>query len=194
MRHRSLILVLPAALAACAVAPPSGPDVVAMPGQGKNLATFQQDDLACRSYASQASGGAQAAQAATNSAVGSAVLGTAIGAAAGAALGSTGAAVGAGAAIGGATGLIAGSAIGANNASMSAGDMQFRYDVAYAQCMTARGNQVNSPQPGYAAYPYAAYPYAYTYPAYAYPPAYYAPPVVLHYGWGWGWRRPYWHH
>lgn len=40
------------ALAACAVAPPTGPSVMALPSQGKNLAVFQQEDGHCRSYAS----------------------------------------------------------------------------------------------------------------------------------------------
>jgi hypothetical protein len=188
MRRTSLILALPAALAACAVAPPSGPDIVAMPGQGKDLASFQQDDAACRGYAQQSTGGTQAAQAATNNAVGSAVVGTAVGAAAGAALGSVGGAVGAGAAIGGATGLLAGSAIGANSAQASADDLQFHYDTAYAQCMASRGNQVASPPPAYAGPTPYAYPYPYPYPY----PAYYGPPVVVRYGWGWGWG-PRWH-
>ena len=183
--QRSLILVLPVALAACAVAPPTGPDVIAMPGKDKTLQAFQQDDLACRQYASQATGGVSPAQAATGSAVGSAVVGTAIGAAAGAALGSVSGQMGAGAAIGGATGLLAGSAIGASNAGLSAGELQFRYDTAYAQCMAARGNEVAPPSSGYpAAYP-TPYAYPYPYPAYGYPAPLYAypPPVVLHYGW-----------
>jgi hypothetical protein len=188
MRRTAILLALPAALAACAVAPPSGPDIVAMPGQGKDLAAFQQDDAACRGYASQSTGGTQAAQNATNNAVGTAVVGTAIGAAAGAALGSVSGNVGAGAAIGGATGLVAGSAIGANGAQASADDLQFHYDTAYAQCMASRGNTISTPPPAYAASPYPgpyAGPYPYPYP-YAYPyPGYYGPPVVVRYGWGW---------
>ncbi len=189
------VLVLPATLAACAVAPPSGPDIVAMPGKGKSLAAFQQDDMACRNYASQSSGGTATAQAASQNATGTAIAGTAIGAAAGAALGSLSGNLGAGAAIGGATGLLAGSAIGASNAQASAGDLQFRYDTAYAQCMASRGDSVRPPSPGYAAYPA---PYGYPYPAYYPPPVYAGPPVVVGYGWGWGprwgwgWRGGYW--
>ena len=123
------------ALSACAVAPPQGPSVMALPAQGKSFEAFQQDDMACRSYATQQTGGASATQAANNSAVGSALLGTALGAGVGAALGSVGGAVGAGAAIGGATGLLAGSAIGAGNAQASGGNVQARYDTAYTQCM-----------------------------------------------------------
>jgi hypothetical protein len=38
-------------LGACAVAPPSGPTVMALPGPGKSFQVFQQDDYACRQYA-----------------------------------------------------------------------------------------------------------------------------------------------
>jgi hypothetical protein len=190
-------LAAPIALSACVVAPPAGPTVMAMPGQGKSFEAFQQDDGMCRGWASQQTGGLQPGQAANDSAVGSAVLGTVLGAAAGAAIGSVGGAVGAGAAIGAATGLLAGSAIGAGNAQASAGNVQYSYNAAYAQCMAAKGNSVQGPQPGYAggygypgAYPGYGYP-AYGYPAYPYYGAgYVGPSVVIGGGWGWGggWR------
>src|SRR5271166_170859 len=41
------------ALGACAVTPPQGPAVVALPPQGKDLAQFQQEDTTCRGYAQQ---------------------------------------------------------------------------------------------------------------------------------------------
>jgi hypothetical protein len=175
------------ALSACAVAPPQGPSVMALPPQGKSFDLFQQDDGICRGYASQQTGGASAAQAANNSGVGSAVVGTALGAAAGAALGSVGGAVGAGAAIGGATGLLAGSAIGANNAQAAGGDVQARYDTAYTQCMYSKGNTVQSAPSGYArGY---GYPAGYGYPG-PYYGGYYGPAVVVGGGWGYGgWRR-----
>ena len=147
--RRIISLVVPTtalALSSCAVAPPPGPSVMALPGQGKNFQAFQQDDVACRQYASQQTGGASPDVAATNSAVGSAVVGTALGAAAGAAIGSVGGAAGAGAAIGGATGLLAGSAIGANNAAAAYGSVQQAYDVGYTQCMTAQGDTVQAPR------------------------------------------------
>ncbi len=174
------------ALSACAVAPPQGPSVMALPAQGKSFEAFQQDDMACRGYATQQTGGASATQAANNSAVGSALLGTALGAGVGAALGSVGGAVGAGAAIGGATGLLAGSAIGAGNAQASGGNVQARYDTAYTQCMYSRGDSVQGAPSGYAAgYGYGpAYP-AY-YPAPYYGPGYFGPTVVVGGGWGWG--------
>jgi hypothetical protein len=200
--RRIVVVLIPAALAlnACAVPPPTGPSVMALPGQGKNFEAFQQDDAACRQYAGVQTGGASPGAAATQSAVGSAVVGTALGAAAGAALGSVGGAVGAGAAIGGATGLLAGSAIGANNAAAAYGSVQQHYDISYTQCMTAHGDSVQAPPVGYAAaYPYPAYPYGYAYPGY-YGPGFYAPSVVLGFGGGWGrgwgggWHGGGWHH
>lgn len=199
---RPTLLLLPlaaAALAGCTVPPPSGPTVMALPGQGKSFETFQQDDFTCRGYAMQASGGAAASQAATNQAVTSAVVGTALGAGVGAALGSVGGAVGAGAAIGGATGLLAGSAVGANQAQYAGASAQQRYDIAYTQCMYARGDSVQSAPSGYVAYaapyPVTAYPYPYGY-AYPYPYPYYGYPgtsvsIGVGGGWGrgWGWHR-----
>ena len=69
------------ALSGCVVPPPTGPLVAAMPGQGKSLEAFQQDDMACRQYGWQQTGGASPGAAASQSAVGSAVAGTALGAA-----------------------------------------------------------------------------------------------------------------
>jgi hypothetical protein len=180
-------LIAPLALAACVVPPPPGPSVMALPKQGDDFSQFQGRDASCRNFASAQIGQGNPAQAATDSAVGSAVVGTALGAAAGAALGSVSGNVGAGAAIGGATGLLVGSAAGANNAQLSAGEMQHRYDVAYTQCMVAGGYTVQ--QPSYAPGPYYAPGYAYG-PAYGYaaPYPYYYGPTVVAGGWGGGWR------
>ena len=155
MRQAALPIAVAAAfsLGACTVAPPSGPSVMALPGQGKSFEAFQQDDVACRQYAWQQTGGASPGAAASQSAVGSAVVGTALGAAAGAAIGSVSGAAGAGAAIGGATGLLAGSAVGANNASAAYGGVQQLYDVSYTQCMYAHGDTVQAPPAGYACVP-----------------------------------------
>ncbi len=186
MRRATLSIGLAStlALAGCAVAPPSGPSVMALPQQGKNFEAFQQDDGTCRAFASQQTGGASAAQAANNAGVGSALLGTALGAGVGAALGSVGGAVGAGAAIGGATGLLAGSAIGAGNAQAAGYSVQQRYDTAYTQCMYSKGDTVQSAPGGYAAGYGAPYGYPAAYP-YPYPYAY-GPTVVVGGGWGWG--------
>lgn len=143
-------------LAGCAVVPPNGPSLVSLPGTGKTYEQFRIDDNDCRITASGASGGPGAAQAATNSAVGSAAVGTVLGAAAGALIGSAGGQVGGGAAVGAGLGLLAGSAVGSGGAQASSYDLQRQYDVTYAQCMSARGNQVpalNRVAPDYPAYP-----------------------------------------
>ena len=77
-------LVSVLALSACAVAPPSGPSVMALPPAGKSFEAFQQDDGTCRGWATQQTGGVQPAQAAADSGVGSALLATAVGAGIGA--------------------------------------------------------------------------------------------------------------
>jgi hypothetical protein len=51
------------ALVACAESLPSGPSVIGLPPQTKDLAQFQQEDSACRQYASQQIGPGTAAQA-----------------------------------------------------------------------------------------------------------------------------------
>ncbi len=166
-------MMLPFALDACAVPPPTGPTVAVMPGKGVSFSEFQADDAVCRNYASARTGGASPAQAGAASGVGSALVGTGLGAAAGAAIGSTVGQVGAGAAIGGASGLLLGSLFGLQNASASAGGVQNAYNIAYVQCMSAKGNQVPPPSgySGYYAYgPYPAYPW---YPGYYWPGYYY---------------------
>jgi YMGG-like Gly-zipper len=124
-------------LAAC-VSVPTGPSVMVLPGTGKSFDQFRFDDGACRQYAYDQIGGQTAARAQEDSAVKSAVVGTAIGALAGAAIGgnSSGAAAGAG------VGLLGGSMVGAGAAESSAYGAQRRYDVAYQQCMYAKGHRI----------------------------------------------------
>ena len=185
-------------LGACAVPPPAGPSVMALPGQGKDFSAFQQDDITCRQYAAQQTGGVPPSVAATNSGVGSAAVGTALGAAAGALIGAGAGAAGPGAAIGAGAGLLAGSAVGANNAAAAYGGVQQTYDASYAQCITAHGDNVQLPAVAYAGYPYPAYP---PYPVYPtpypfYPYGYYGaaffPSVSVGIGGGWGWRGGGW--
>ena len=177
-------------LSACAVEPPSGPRVMALPGAGKDFATFQQDDMICRQFAAGQSGGAAGAQAATNNAIGTAVVGTAVGAGLGAALGSLGGQVGTGAAIGGAAGALVGGSAGANSAQYSAASLQQRYDTSYTQCMYAHGDTVQSPPGGYYAGGPGPYPYYGPGPYPYYGPGYLGgPAVVVGTGWGWGWHR-----
>jgi hypothetical protein len=175
------------ALGACVVPPPTGPNVIAMPPQGKDLGAFQQDDAVCRQYASQQIGGQSPSEAAQQSAINSAAVGTALGAVAGAMVGSASGNVGAGAAVGAGGGLLVGSAAGAGAAQASGANLQQRYDVAYAQCMASKGDAVSA-VPSPPVYPYPAYAYPYP-PAYAYPYPYAYPSVDFGYYWGVRGRR-----
>jgi len=124
------------ALGGCVVAPPSGPSVMALPGEGRSFEQFRNDDFECRQYAGGQTGGTPQ-DAAVNSGIASAAVGTAIGAAAGALIGGhEGAAVGAG------TGLLIGSTAGVGAANASGYTLQQRYDMAYTQCMYAKGDKV----------------------------------------------------
>jgi hypothetical protein len=159
-------------LSACAVAPPTGPTVVAMPGQGKSFPQFQQDDGYCRNYAaSRNADSGQAATAASNNSNGTAVAGTVIGAVAGAALGSLSGNVGAGAAIGAGAGLLGGASVAGGQAQDAADSLQGRYDVSYAQCMVGNGETIQGPPPPPVVYAAPPPPGYYGGP----PPGYYAP-------------------
>ncbi len=171
MRRVKEIAVLAGTLAlgACAVAPPAGPSVMALPAKDKSFADFQQDDMTCRQYASVQTGGTSPQQAANDSAATSAVVGTVLGAAAGAAIGAAAGNPAAGAAIGAGSGLFLGGASGLGAAGYSAAALQQRYDMSYVQCMSAKGESVptalDAPTPGYGyAYP-PGYAYGYPYPA-----------------------------
>jgi hypothetical protein len=129
-------------LGACAIPPPSGPSITALPPAGKDFAQFQREDFACQQTAFHGIGGGTPQLAASQAAVGSAVLGTALGATAGALLGAAGGNFGTGAAVGAGVGLLAGSAVGANQAQAGGMGLQRRYDVIYAQCMAAAGNRI----------------------------------------------------
>jgi hypothetical protein len=126
-------------LAGCASAP-LAPRIAVMPAPGKPFELFVAEERLCRQYAEQSVGGADSDPGLKTS-VDTAVIGTAIGAVAGAAVGGR-----QGAAVGAAGGLIGGTAAGSGRAGYSERDIQRRYDIAYQQCMYAKGNQV----PGYA--------------------------------------------
>ena len=187
------------ALAGCAVQPPTGPTVMALPAPGKSLQNFQRDDYDCRNYAGQATAYQAQGQAGANPAATGAVLGTLGGAALGAAIGAVAGNAGAGAAIGAGTGLVGGTAVGANQGAASQYSMQQNYNIAYTQCMYSRGNSVRSPPPGFVygaapayGYPFPPYPYAVGYPGY---PGFIGPGVVIG-GGGWyggGWHGRRWH-
>jgi hypothetical protein len=126
------------ALAGCATVP-IGPRVAVMPAPGKPFEVFAMEEQFCRHYAEQ-SIGVNPNDAAAQNFASSAAVGTVIGAAVGAlAGGDRGAATGAGA------GLLVGSAAGSNQSAYAARDAQRLYDIAYQQCMYAKGNQI----PGY---------------------------------------------
>ena len=127
------------ALGAC-VSVPQGPTVAVMPGAGKTLDQFNADVSACQQYAQSAiSGPTHAAQdyAATNAA-GGAALGAMVGAMLGAVTGQAGA----GAAWGAGAGLMYGGAAAGNAGAASSYTLQRQFDIAYMQCMYARGDQV----------------------------------------------------
>ena len=147
---------------------PTGPSVMVLPGTGKSFEQFQTDDAVCRQFASQ-SVGTSPNKAATESTVTGAAIGTVVGAAAGAALGAAAGNPALGAAAGAGAGLLGGTAIGASQGSVYGGSVQNRYDVAYTQCMYAKGNQV--PMRGIRARP------AYASPAPPPPPP--PPPAAL---------------
>jgi hypothetical protein len=147
-RTASLPIFLTAALAACTVAPPSGPSITALPGPGKSLSQFQNDDDNCRGYAANRTQNApQQAADASNNANATAVAGTLIGAGVGAALGSLSGNVGTGAAVGAGAGLLAGASTAGGQAQGAADSLQQQYDSAYAQCMVGNGDALNGPPP-----------------------------------------------
>ncbi len=140
-------LILPlltvVALAGCATIP-SGPSVMVLPGPGKPFEQFQIEDFSCKQWAAQQVGASPNVSANQNTVTG-AVIGTAIGAGLGAAIGAAGGHAGTGAAIGAAGGLLGGTAMGADSGRAYGWEAQRRYDIAYQQCMYAKGNQI----PGY---------------------------------------------
>ena len=136
MHNRKSLAVLGAALltAGC-VTTPTGPMVRVMPAANKPFEAFAQEQTDCEHYASdQVAGGAQAAN---NRALGATALGAMLGLGVGAATGS-----GRAATVGAATGGAIGAAVGANQSGYAGYSLQQRYDIAYSQCMYAKGNYV----------------------------------------------------
>jgi hypothetical protein len=132
------VLVL---LSACTTMP-IGPNVMVLPGAGKPFDQFQVDDVVCRQFAHLQLGGVPPGQASTQATLSGAAIGTLIGAGVGAAIGAAADRPEVGAAVGAGTGLLTGTAAGAESGATAAGARQWRYDVAYVQCMYAKGNQV----------------------------------------------------
>lgn len=122
------------ALGACSQTPP-GPTVAVMPAEGKSFAVFQTEQAQCKDFAGQqVAGGADRD---TAMQLGAAALTTLLGTGLGGAIGGLhGAGIGAGA------GALGGTGIAAYKGSNDNTSLQKRYDLAYAQCMYAQGNQV----------------------------------------------------
>jgi hypothetical protein len=159
------------ALAGCATLP-DGPSVAVMPAPGKPFEVFMAEDNECRAFAKNAIGGKSANEAATESELKSAAVGTAIGAAAGALMGGKDSA-GTGAGVG----MLSGAAMGSAASEYSGNQVQRRYDIAYEQCMYAKGNQL----PTASAYRPRQYSAPQPAPSYSAPPpppapSYNAPP------------------
>jgi hypothetical protein len=131
------VLSLLAGLEGC-VTQPYGPTIPVMPASGKPFADFQRDDAECRGYADSTVAGQ--AHAANNRAVRDTVIGAALGTAVGAAFDH-----GNGAGPGAATGAVVGAGFAANDSAYSQASLQGRYNLAYAQCMSTKGNEVAAP-------------------------------------------------
>lgn len=127
-------------LGACSSVP-TGPGVMVWPAPGRPFESFQVDESACRQYA-KAQVGTQPSAAAGQSTATTATVGTVMGAAAGALIGAATGSPAAGAAIGAGSGLVLGTATGAQAGVDSRVTLQSRYDMAYLQCMYAKGHQV----------------------------------------------------
>ena len=135
MKYSTVTLALLGILTGCATIPNS-PSVAVMPAPGKSFEQFNVDDEVCRQFA-QKSIGTTANDAATDSELKSIATGTAIGVVAGVLSGGHQSA-GSGAAIG----MVGGAAMGSDAAQYSGRETQRRYDIAYEQCMYAKGNQL----------------------------------------------------
>ena len=133
-------VIVAATMSGCATVP-TGPSVMVLPAPGKPFEVFQADEAVCRQWAFQQSG-SPSDQAVNQNIANSAAVGALAGAAIGAAIGSTSGNAGSGAAIGAGTGLLSGAAAGSGPAYASAWEVQRRYDIAYQQCMYAKGNQI----------------------------------------------------
>ncbi len=142
MKSKFSILAFAAMLFAggCATLP-TGPSVMVLPTQGKPFEVFQAEDAVCRSWARQQIG--MSPQETANQSVASgAAIGTIVGAGIGAVIGAASGHAGEGAAIGAGTGLLVGTSEGANAGHYYGWEAQRRYDIAYQQCMYAKGNVV----------------------------------------------------
>jgi hypothetical protein len=134
MRKCFTVLAVGLLTAGCAITP-TGPLVRVMPAPNKPFEVFAEEQSACEHYAGDQIAGR--AQAANNRALGATALGAVLGLGVGAATGS-----GRAATVGAATGGAIGAAVGADQSSYAGYSPQRRYDIAYSQCMYAKGNYI----------------------------------------------------
>ena len=135
-----LLLLAIVAFSGCATVP-EGPSVMVYPAPYKPFEVFQAEDAECRQWASQQAG-TTPNQASGETLASGAAIGAIAGAAMGAAIGAATGNPAAGAAIGGGSGLVLGTATASGPAYGAAQSVQTRYDMAYQQCMYAKGNQI----------------------------------------------------
>ncbi len=114
---------------------PLGPTARVMPAPGKPFEVFAQDQALCRQFADSETDGGAIMSNVTQ--FGVAAVTTALGAGLGAAVRG-----GRGAEVGAAFGGIGGAAMAGRGSARDQSTLQGRYDLAYSQCMYARGNQV----------------------------------------------------
>jgi hypothetical protein len=142
---RIFALFLLLVLTGCATVP-TGPSVMILPAPGKPFEEFQAEDANCKWWASRQSG-LSPQEVITQNTVTGAVVGTVIGAGLGAAIGAISGNPGMGAAIGAGSGLLGGTVAGADAGQVYGSEAQRRYDIAYQQCMYAKGNQAAGGMP-----------------------------------------------
>ena len=139
--ERALVLFLAVVMLGGCATMPTGPGVMVLPAPGKSFEVFQSEDLACRQWA-EFQTGAPPTDTVNQNLAGGAAIGTLMGAGLGAAIGAASGNAGAGAAIGAGSGLIGGTAVASGPAYAAGWEVQRRYDIAYQQCMYAKGNQI----------------------------------------------------
>jgi uncharacterized protein YcfJ len=135
-----VLIITGLALSGCATIP-TGPSVMVLPAPGKPFEAFQADETVCRQWAIQQAG-APPAEAVNQTLASGAAIGTLVGAGLGVAIGAASGNAGVGAAIGAGSGLLGGTAVASGPAQAAGWEVQRRYDIAYQQCMYAKGNQV----------------------------------------------------
>jgi hypothetical protein len=130
-----LAAVVPAGCATAPMGPSASPMARVLPAPGKSFEEFAMDQGVCKQFASgEVEGGASVANLKQ---FGTAAVSTALGAGLGAAARGE-----RGAELGGGLGALAGGLAAANGSARDQASLQARYDVAYTQCMAAKGNLV----------------------------------------------------